>query len=348
MKNILELKKNHMVVGRAATAIYLILKSFEQSEVIVPVNICYAAVYPIVFSNNIPKFCDINEQDGNITLGAFENAITEHTKAAIIPHMYGNPVKDIQGIKEVCQDKGILLIEDCASAMGAQLENQYVGTFGDYVIYSTGYSKTIDVGNGGIVCSDDSLEHMIFLYKDLPYYSEKIEMQNDLFSKIYRQIRNSKIEYQCQNIFDVFKLNCQDSFLYQIDKKMEKEIRDSLDTLDSVIKQRRDKQRLFDSLINYSNSYMEKYEYSEGSVPWRFNILVEAEKRDEIVKTLLKNMIPVSDWYPPVSMIFGDYTKYPNAEIMERRILNFPLLIDDKEIERICKCINECTRKENE
>ena len=64
--DITKLRKNSLFVGRAATAIYLILKTLmEEKEVILPSNICYAAVYPIIYSNNVPVFVDVDKRTGN-------------------------------------------------------------------------------------------------------------------------------------------------------------------------------------------------------------------------------------------------------------------------------------------
>ena len=57
-----QLKKNHLITGRGATAIYLALQNegMKDRDVIIPGNICYAAVYPIISSGNDVVFCDVD------------------------------------------------------------------------------------------------------------------------------------------------------------------------------------------------------------------------------------------------------------------------------------------------
>ena len=102
-----------IVVGRAASAIYLVLSELSKKDkfVIVPANICYAAIFPILSAGLKPLFCDIDKYSGNVTVESIRNVINEENiVAAIIPHMYGNPVKDIIEIKVAFRD---IEIENC-------------------------------------------------------------------------------------------------------------------------------------------------------------------------------------------------------------------------------------------
>ena len=39
-------------------------------------------------------------------------------------------------IQKFCNEKNIILIEDCAQALGAEISGRKVGTFGDYSCFS--------------------------------------------------------------------------------------------------------------------------------------------------------------------------------------------------------------------
>ena len=148
-------EKNMLITSRASSAIYLVLDSLkDKGNVIVPANLCYAGIYPILYAGMTPVFCDVEQHSGNTNLDFFKKAVTSKTVAAIIPHMYGNPVKELPEIAEFCKENGILLIEDCASAMGAKADYP-LGKVGDYTVYSTGYSKTLDLGK---ICENPSIE----------------------------------------------------------------------------------------------------------------------------------------------------------------------------------------------
>ncbi len=342
--NIFELKKYNLITGRAGTGIYLILKAnnFAGKRVLVPANICYAAIYPIIYADAIPVFCDVNLYSGNISLDIV-NQYIDSVDAIIAPHMYGNPIKEINAIASVCKSNQKLLIEDCASAMGATIDGKKCGSFGDYSLFSTGYSKTVDLGGGGIVFSDYDLRELENIYYNLPLYSDQIEIDDSFFSKMYRLIRNNESQKLSDIIWRGLKDNLKYLYLYQ-DHRFNDSINNIEGKLNKAIIDRRCSQNKYEQLIRFSN-YV--YRFLPESVPWRFCMLIPAEKKRRIIDKLLQENIPVSDWYPVVTPIFGeDKKKYHNAYCIEQKIINFPLLINDKEIQRICECVNKILEME--
>ncbi|ABQ61081.1 aminotransferase, DegT/DnrJ/EryC1/StrS family [Brucella ovis ATCC 25840] len=77
-------------------------------------------------------------------------AITERTKAVMVVHLYGHPC-DMDSIREICDEKSLLLVEDCAEGFGTKWKNSHVGTFGDVATFSFFGNKTITTGEGGMV-----------------------------------------------------------------------------------------------------------------------------------------------------------------------------------------------------
>ena len=252
--------------------------------------------------------------------------------------MYGNPVKEIREIKEFCKEHDILLIEDCASAMGAFVGKEQVGTFGDYVIYSTGYAKTIELGYGGIVASDYELDKMKALYQEIPMLTEESEQNQAFFSKLYRLIRNHKEQTLSRFLYQGLYHNVKDMYIYRIEEEKEDSIKMGLQELETVVNTRRENYELYRSLI-VGNEFLEEYEFEEGAVPWRYNLFVLIE-REAFIEYLLEHKVPVSDWYPDVTDIFGIEEVFPNTKSMEEKLINFPLNVEKEEIQRICHIIN--------
>lgn len=343
--NILSLKENCFFVGRAATAIFLILKSenMENKAILYPANVCYAAIYPALYAGCLPVFCDVCVDDGNVTYKEICKYI-DQVSAIVIPHMYGNPVKDIEKIRVLCKEKDVLFIEDCASAMGAELPEGLCGSFGDYSIFSTGYSKTIDIGNGGFLLTNRSIKKMNDIYEQLPMWNQQTEENESFFSKLYRLIRNNKKQNLDQYIWDGLRNNLRDVFLYRY-PEIGSEIKEAICGLSETVNLRRRKMALYQKLIQ-ENDILRIYKFHDGAVPWRFNLLVSEDFKQYFIDELLKQKVPVSDWYPSVTPIFGNQGNYKNTKIMENQIVNFPLLIDDDEIKRICDCINRIANRE--
>lgn len=338
--NILNIKENHLLVSRAATAIFLIFQELEAKgwKVLLPANICYAAIYPVIYSGNEPVFCDVDGLTGNVTYEIIKN-FDAPVDAMIIPHMYGNPVVDIEKIAEYCRQENILLIEDCASAMGAAINGKPCGVFGEYSIFSTGYSKTIDVGGGGLVLSNHKLERLENEYKKLPNYSLESQNNEAFFSKMYRIIRNNPEQTLSEEIYKCIPDKLQNVFIHYT-KQYDGLIMNSISQLDEIVNKRRRATRLYEEKI-IENMFCKKYVYEKYSVPWRYNLLIDAKYHKSIIEYLLKNEVPVSDWYPISTDIFGDKREYSGAKHMEERIINFPLLLKQDEIVRICKMVND-------
>jgi len=80
----------------------------------------------------------------------FKKKITKKTKAIVITHTYGN-ICEIDKIKRFAKNRGIILIEDAAEALGSKFKYKFAGTIGDIGIYSFQATKTITTGEGGAV-----------------------------------------------------------------------------------------------------------------------------------------------------------------------------------------------------
>ncbi len=330
--------KNMLCVSRAATAIYLILKenNIFGKNVLVPANICYAAVYPIISSGNTPAFCDIDDIYGNVSARSVQSQ--NNISAAIIPHMYGNPVKDIKKIKDHFRKNNILFIEDCACALGASIDGHMCGDHGDYSIFSTGYAKTIDLGAGGIICSDRDLSHIEQMYMQLHEKNDTDEANEQHFSKLYRQIRNNPDQGKSSNIWNELGGNVKDIFINRI-PGIDSIIRNGLEDWESVVKTRREKYSLYLSLLEKSKT-MDPMPLSDGASPWRFSMLVSSDLHRPLIDHLLERNVPVSDWYPNVTPLFGAKEEFERIDGAEKRIINLPLLIDDQTITEYCRLIN--------
>ncbi|WP_170833761.1 DegT/DnrJ/EryC1/StrS family aminotransferase, partial [Vibrio cholerae] len=63
----------------------------------------------------------------------------------------------IQSLRDLCDEHGLYLIEDCAEAIGTAVNGKKVGTFGDVSTFSFFGNKTITSGEGGMVVSNSDI-----------------------------------------------------------------------------------------------------------------------------------------------------------------------------------------------
>jgi 8-amino-3,8-dideoxy-alpha-D-manno-octulosonate transaminase len=122
-------------------------------EVIIPAFTFVATVEAILTAGAIPVFAEIDE---TLCLdpAAIAARLTHRTKAVMVVHMCGAMAR-IDEIKSLCDQKGVLLIEDTCQSVGAAFNGKALGTFGQMGCFSFDPVKTITCGEGGAVVTDD-------------------------------------------------------------------------------------------------------------------------------------------------------------------------------------------------
>ncbi len=123
-------------------------------EVIVAPFTFVADIEMILLAGAVPVFADIDETLC-LSPSSVASAITEKTKAVLVVHMCGSMAR-IGELAALCDERGVVLIEDAAQALGAHYRGKALGTFGKAGCFSFDYVKTITCGEGGAVITDDS------------------------------------------------------------------------------------------------------------------------------------------------------------------------------------------------
>ncbi len=180
-------------VGNGLDALILIFKAYlelgilkEGDEVIVPANTYIASILAIINAGLTPKLVDTNLLNYNLTLDVLQQQVTQHTKAVLMVHLYGQ-VNDALKIKTFCKDFGLLLIEDSAQAHGAAVDNMKAGAIGDAAGFSFYPGKNLGcLGDGGAVTTNNpKLANCI---RSLRNYGSELKYHN-----IYKGI-NSRLD----------------------------------------------------------------------------------------------------------------------------------------------------------
>ena len=109
----------------------------------------------ILFQNARPVFADINPKTFNIDPSDVAEKITAKTKAIIPIHMFGQPA-EMDAMKEIAEDNGIVLMEDAAQAHGAEYKGQKAGSIGDLGCFSFYATKNMTTGEGGMITTNDT------------------------------------------------------------------------------------------------------------------------------------------------------------------------------------------------
>lgn len=126
----------------------------EGDEVITPSFSFIASANCALYERAKPVFVDIDPLTGNIDPNLIEDAITEHTKAIIPVHAFGQPA-DMDAILEIADRHGLPVIEDACEAIGAEYKGRRAGTLGNASVFAFYPNKQMTTGEGGMIVTDD-------------------------------------------------------------------------------------------------------------------------------------------------------------------------------------------------
>lgn len=134
-------------------------------HVLVPAFTFVATYEAVLEVGAIPVMADIDDTL-NLDPAEIARKKTPATKAVIPVHMCGVPAH-IERIMEEARKHRLLVLEDNAQGCGAGFKGKKMGTFGDMGIYSFDHNKTITVGEGGMVVTNDEA-----LYRRAEWYHD--------------------------------------------------------------------------------------------------------------------------------------------------------------------------------
>tara|TARA_B100001250_G_C19741024_1_gene763081 strand:- start:102 stop:1190 length:1089 start_codon:yes stop_codon:yes gene_type:complete len=168
-------------------------------EVIVPAFTAYPTIAAIFSTGATPIFIDCNLEDALIDVEQIENKINQKTKAIIPVHLYGQSC-EMDEILRLKKKYGILVIEDCAQAIGAEYKSNKVGSIGDCGAFSFYPTKNIGAYGdaGAIVTNDSSIFSKIKSlrnYGNIGNYNHQSRGINSRLDEIQAAILNVKLKY---------------------------------------------------------------------------------------------------------------------------------------------------------
>jgi perosamine synthetase len=151
-------RENAICVNSGTSALLLaarVLNIGPGDEVLVSSYTNMATIFPILQLGATPVPIDIEIDSWNMCPLDLRKCVTKKTKAIFVVHIFGLPAK-MDEIMKVAHDYKLSVIEDCAEAHGATINNQMVGTFGDLACYSFYSNKLVSTGEGGAILTNSS------------------------------------------------------------------------------------------------------------------------------------------------------------------------------------------------
>jgi perosamine synthetase len=241
-------------------------------EVIVPNYTMIATPNSVLMLGAIPVFVDVEKETLCMDIECAKKAITPKTKAILFVNANGrNPIAGIEAFQKLCEQKGLILLEDAAQSLGSFFPNgKHQGTIGMAGSFSFSAPKIISTGQGGaIVTNDDEMANRLRKLKDFGRAEGGNDVHNSIgynfkFTELQAVIGNEqmkKLSWRVMRKKEIFKL-------YLMNLAGVNEI------------------KFFNQDLSFTT-------------PWFIDIL--AESRIELAKYLKENYIGSRTMYPPIN-----------------------------------------------
>ncbi|MBE0685045.1 MAG: DegT/DnrJ/EryC1/StrS family aminotransferase, partial [Anaerolineaceae bacterium] len=168
-------------------------------EVIVPAYTFFATAGAVLSVGATPVFVDITPDTYLMDTSLLSGALTEHTRAIIPVHLYGQAA-DMDAIMEFARSHNLIVIEDNAQAFGAEYKGRRTGSIGDIGCLSFFPSKNLGgYGDGGmLVTHSDELARMARMLRTHGWqkkYFPEVLGYNSRLDELQAAILRVKLKY---------------------------------------------------------------------------------------------------------------------------------------------------------
>jgi len=297
-----------IIYGSRATAIlYNYLRStYKKGYYLLPVNIC--PIVPIAFCKlQIPfRFIDIDQETLCIDQGTVLSTITDADCTGVLfVNSYGIPKSFDDFFEKVKQvSPGISLIEDkCLSR--PSFDESSSSPHADITLYSTGYSKYVDIGYGGFAILK---EHIAYKHFELDYQDKDMKIITGEYKSALSNKRSFNYKVDNWLINKEFSDSEVQSYREEVNAELKK-----------IISKKANLNRIYKTHIP-----SELHSRVGGKVvcEWRFNLMVP--NRDALLKEIFNHNLFASAHYEPLNNLFPDSSegKYPVAQMVFENVLN--------------------------
>lgn len=328
-----------VAVGRAAWGLYTLLSIWKKGnlpqKIALPSFLCQSPLAAVLLAGWEPEFCDVELETGNVSVVEWQRVIDSGVQAVLFVHLFGN-VGDAGHVADLCRTRGVYFVEDAAQSFGGAWEGQQCGSHGDAAIISFGHTKTIDVGQGGLVlASDAKLAEEIRNFEG--HYAD---FRSDTFP-VVRQFRERF--YAARRQLGTALGTARENFrgLVRIyapliparwNPEVSEEILARIKSLASVVRERREKNEIYKEILR--GTALVPLKMSLGSTPWRavFRLPGIGWAEQEVISEAVRNEgVDISNWYIPSHWLMDvavvSVGKLESTERLAKEI--FQLWVDD-------------------
>ena len=144
-------------VNSCSTALQICLRYFgaKDHDVLVPSASFITDVSAVRWEGGHPVLVDMSPDTLSFDLDDLKRKLTPKTRGIIWVHLTGFMAANYPEIVSFARHHGLFLIEDCAHAHGASIDNKVAGSIGDAGCFSFFPTKPMTTGTGGMITTND-------------------------------------------------------------------------------------------------------------------------------------------------------------------------------------------------
>ena len=192
--------KYSVFVNSGSSALLLMLAALNEGEylknkkIVAPALSWVTDVSSPMLLGLEPILCDCNLEDLSCDLTKLRQIFEEHKPAAFISVAPLGFVPKMKELLELCEEYGVILLEDICESMGSKYNENYLGSFGFASVFSMYFGHHLSTIEGGFINTDDEeFYHTLLMMRshgwdrDLPEWKQK-------------ELRQ---KYNCENLFNM-------------------------------------------------------------------------------------------------------------------------------------------------
>jgi dTDP-4-amino-4,6-dideoxygalactose transaminase len=265
----------------------------------------------------VPILVDVELETAQMSVSSLLQTLQQDPdiKAVIVTHLYGL-MAEISTISEIIVKRKILLIEDCAQAIGANVEGREAGSWGDASTFSFYPTKNLGgLGDGGAVA----------------FRSEKA---------LERGRRAAQYGWS-----DRYVVSDRNGINSRIDEIQAAVLLERIQTLDSANDVRRSIIRRYAEATSGSHRMI----WRDGASFVGHLAILVGPSRQEMQNVLNQNAVghgihyPLPDNLQPAWQKNFKHSYVPNSETLARQIVTIPCFpqMNENEISQVCRALSE-------
>jgi dTDP-4-amino-4,6-dideoxygalactose transaminase len=288
-------------------------------EVVLPAFTFFATAEAVSYTGATPVFADIDARSFNLTAETLRQRLSPRTRAVIVVHLFGQ-CAPLDEIAALCKQRNLLLVEDCAQALGADYQGRRAGSWGDFGCFSFYPTKNLAAaGDAGLVTT-----------------------RNADYDKLLRMLRHhgSRQTYLHERV----------GWNSRLDELQAAVLRVKLTRLEQFNAARRRVAQIYRSRLENLPLELPAEDPRGRHVYHQFT--VRSDRRDALREALAQDGIASSIFYPmplhrqPAYEAFHRDIALPASEAAARSVLSLPIhpLLEDSAVERVCARIQASLR----